>query len=127
MTIRLNCGIALAPAFPSGDLLVDGWKSTPITAEAFAVNPADRAWVGRQCTLQSVACFQQPVQLTGGLARIERVVYVYACGWAGGQSFFRPFYEKARARGWRACEIDSGHDVMLDRPEELTALLLDSL
>jgi pimeloyl-ACP methyl ester carboxylesterase len=115
-----------APVLP-GAGLIDGWKCTPITAEAFGVNAADRAWVDRQCTLQSHACFEQPVQLTGGLARIERIAYVYAAGWAGSQSPFRPFYEKAQARGWSTHELDSGHDVMLDRPEELTSLLLDNL
>ena len=53
----------------SGDQLVAGWKSRPISAEAFGVNSTDVAWVDRQCTAQSVACFQQPAQLTGGIAR----------------------------------------------------------
>jgi hypothetical protein len=42
----------------------------------------------------------------------------------GEQSPFRPFYEKAKARGWATSEIDCGHDVMLDRPDAVTALLL---
>ena len=115
----------LAP--PSGGELIDGWQSVPISATDFGVNPADREWVDRQCTVQSIACFQQPVQLTGAIARIKRVSYLLATGWAGGHSPFRPFYEKARSRGWQAGEIDCGHDVMLDRPEEVTQLLLRSL
>jgi pimeloyl-ACP methyl ester carboxylesterase len=111
----------------SGDRLIDGWKSRPIGGETFGVNAVDRAWVDRQCTVQSVACFQQPVQLTGGLARIRRISYVYASGWAGHQSPFHPFYEKAKSRGWRTSEIACGHDVMLDQPDALTTLLLDSL
>lgn len=118
-------GESLATFAPvSGDGLIDGWQSTPISATAFGVNPDDRAWVDRQCTLQSVACFQQPATLTGGLARIESISYVYASGWAGGQSPFQPFYARARSRGWHTSEIDCGHDVMLDRPQELTQLLL---
>ncbi len=46
---------------------------------------------------------------------------------AGGHSFFRPFFDKAKARGWQACEVESGHDVMLDRPDELTRLLVQSI
>ncbi|HTV80904.1 MAG TPA: alpha/beta fold hydrolase [Steroidobacteraceae bacterium] len=107
--------------------LVEGWKCKPITAEVFGVNPADRAWVDRQCTLQSVACFRQPVRLSGAGAQVERVTYLYASGWAGYQSPFHPFYERARDRGWKALEIDCGHDVMLDRPAEVTQLLLDSV
>jgi pimeloyl-ACP methyl ester carboxylesterase len=104
--------------------VIDGWKCLPISAEIFGVNPGDRAWVDRQCTVQSLACFTQPAEMTSGLARINRVAYTYASGWAGGQSPFRPFYEKAKARGWMTSEIDCGHDVMLDRPDAVTALLL---
>jgi pimeloyl-ACP methyl ester carboxylesterase len=107
--------------------LIEGWKCKPISAETFGVNAADRQWVDRQCTLQSVACFRQPVQLTGGLARLRRVAYAYATGWAGYQSPFFPFFEKAKARGWHSCELDGGHDLMLDRPEAVTALLLENL
>jgi hypothetical protein len=94
-------------------------KAGQSAARLFGVNAVDRAWVDRQCTVQSVACFQQPVQLTGGLARIRRISYVYASGWAGHQSPFHPFYEKAKSRGWRTSEIACGHDVMLDQPDAL--------
>ncbi len=107
--------------------LIDGWKCRPISAEVFGVNQADRAWVDRQCTVQSLACFTQPVSLTGGLARVQRVAYAYASGWAGDQSPFRPFFDKARARGWTTSEIDCGHDAMLDRPDAVTELLLESI
>ncbi len=76
--------------------LIDGWKCRPISAEAFGVNLPDRAWVDAQCTPQSRACFSQRVQLSGGLARIKRVSYLYATAWAGDESPFFPFYEKAR-------------------------------
>jgi pimeloyl-ACP methyl ester carboxylesterase len=111
----------------SDDQLIDGWKCRPLSAEFFGVNPADRAWVDRQCTVQSVACFQQPVQLTGGFGRVRRVAYAYASGWAGDQSPFRPFYVQAKARGWSTSEIDCGHDAMLDRPDAVTELLLKSV
>jgi pimeloyl-ACP methyl ester carboxylesterase len=107
--------------------LIDGWKCRPISAEVFGVNLADRAWVDRQCTLQSLACFQQPVRLTGGLGGIKRVAYAYASGWAADQSPFRPFYDRAKTRGWTTCEIECGHDAMLDRPDAVTALLLGSV
>jgi pimeloyl-ACP methyl ester carboxylesterase len=120
-------GQSLADFAPvSGDALIDGWKSPPISAEVFGVNPGDREWVDRQCTLQSVACFIQPVQLSGGIDRIARISYLYAAGWAGGQSPFRRFHAKAQARGWRTSEVDCGHDVMIDRPDVVTSLLIES-
>ncbi len=111
----------------AADQLIDGWKSPPITATAFGVNLADRAWVDRQCTPQSVACFHQPAQLTGGRARIRNISYVYASGWAGYESPFYRFYGKARSHGWKTSEMDCGHDVMLDMPDAVTTLLLNSL
>jgi len=111
----------------AAEQLVDGWKCRPISAEVFAVNPADRDWVDRQCTLQSRACFSQRLPLSGGLARIPRVAYLLAAGWAGDESPFLPFYEKACARQWHTSRIDCGHDVMLDRPAAVTELLLQGL
>lgn len=109
------------------DQLIDGWQCKPISAETFGVNLADRAWVDRQCTVQSVACFRQPAQLTGAGASIGRISYTFASGWAGEQSPFYPFYQKAKARGWQTSELACGHDAMLDQPEAVTALLLGSL
>lgn len=118
-------GQCLADFAPfSDDDLIDGWKSPPISATVFGVNAADRDWVDRQCTMQSAACFRQPVKLTGGIARIKSYAYLYAAGWAGYESPFHPFYRKAWARGWKTSEIDCGHDVMLDRPDAVTKLLL---
>jgi hypothetical protein len=54
---------------------MDG-KLAPLGAEALGVNAADRLWVNRQTTVQPVACFQQPVQLTGGLERVKQIAYI---------------------------------------------------
>ena len=74
-----------------------------------------------------MACFDQPVRLTGRLATIGRIGYVFASGWGGGHSPFIPFHEKAKARGWRTHEMPCGHDVMIDQPAELTEILLGSV
>ena len=100
----------------------DGWNLPPISAEEFNVNPTDRDWVNRQSTWQSLACFEQPLQLTGALHRIKNVTYIWASAWS--PSPFPPFYEKAQAKGWKTLAIDCGHDVMLDRPEQLARELL---
>jgi len=100
----------------------DGWKVPPITAEAFHVNARDRDWVNRQCTMQPLATFQQPLRLTGGSAGIRKITYILADGWS--PSPFPPFYEKAKAKGWKTRTTSCGHDVMLDMPQELTQELL---
>ncbi|MEI9985113.1 MAG: alpha/beta fold hydrolase [Aliidongia sp.] len=76
----------------------EGWRVPPVPAEVFNVNAADRAWVDRQCTPQSLATFTQPIRLTGRAAAIESVGYIWASDWAG--SPFAPFYEQARQLGW---------------------------
>jgi pimeloyl-ACP methyl ester carboxylesterase len=101
----------------------EGWKVPPIPAEAFNVNPVDRSWVNSQCTMQSLATFTQPIKLT---ARPDvppkHSTYILASGWNG--SPFQQFYDRAKAKGWPTISIDCGHDVMLDKPEELTHALV---
>jgi pimeloyl-ACP methyl ester carboxylesterase len=104
----------------------ESWKVPPIPAEVFNVNTSDRDWVNRQCTLQPIETFQQQIQLSGAITNIKNVTFILATGFVEG-SPFPPFYEKAKAHGWRVLTIDCGHDVMLDRPEELTRLLLDAV
>jgi pimeloyl-ACP methyl ester carboxylesterase len=100
----------------------EGWKVPPIPAEVFNVNAADRAWVDRQCTMQSLATFQQPVLRTGKPLPVNKATYVLATGWEG--SPLPQFHASAKAAGWRTLTVDCGHDVMLDRPDELVRILL---
>jgi pimeloyl-ACP methyl ester carboxylesterase len=117
-------GESLADYAPvASEILIDGWKMPPIPAAVFAVNPADCAWVDRQRTLQSVACFTQKADLRGDLSTIARVHYIFAAGWGDGSSPFKIFYERAVARGWQTTVVDCGHDVMFDQPDTLIELL----
>ena len=101
----------------------DGWKVPPIPAEAFNVNPTDREWVDRQCTMQPLATFQQPIRLNGRFSTPQNTTFILATGFA--DSPFQPFYEQARTRGWTTMTLSCGHDVMLDQPQELTDILAD--
>ena len=100
----------------------EGWKVPPIPAGAFHVNAQDLDWVNRQCTVQSLATFQQPLRLTGGIDRIENLTFILAAGWT--PSPFQYFYDRAKTKGWRTVSMECGHDVMLDMPEELTRELV---
>ncbi len=103
----------------------EGWKVPPIPAEVFNVNTNDREWVNRQCTMQPIETFKQDIKLGGAINNIKNVTFILATGSVEG-SPFPPFYEKAKAKGWKTLTIACGHDVMLDRSEELTSLLLDA-
>jgi pimeloyl-ACP methyl ester carboxylesterase len=100
----------------------EGWRVPPIPAEVFNVNALDRDWVDRQCTPQPLATFQQSIRLSGGPSRISRNHFIYASDWEG--TPFAVSYDRAKARRWTTSEIACGHDVMLDRPEVLTAELI---
>lgn len=101
----------------------DGWKVSPIPAEVFGVNAGDRAWVNAQCTPQPIGCFEQKIQLTGGLERIRDVTHILATGFREG-SPFPVSHERAKKRGWKTATVACGHDVMLDLPEELGTILM---
>jgi pimeloyl-ACP methyl ester carboxylesterase len=99
---------------------VNGWQVQPISAEFFQVNVADRAWADAQCTPQPLATFQQPVRLRHSIPA-AKCTHILATGYE--HSPFPPFHEIARTKGWKTLTIDCGHDVMLDRPAELVAML----
>jgi len=101
----------------------EGWKVPPIPAEIFNVNTRDREWVDRQCTMQPLATFQQPIKLHGTVDSVKPTIFILATGF--NDSPFPPFFERAKSKGWETLTIPCGHDVMLDRPEELTTALLD--
>jgi pimeloyl-ACP methyl ester carboxylesterase len=97
----------------------------PRPAEAFGVNPADRAWVDRLCVPQPLATVTEAIALTGAVERIARRTYVRA------KSYANPGFDRALALvcadpSWRTLEVACGHDVMIDRPDELTQILLNA-
>ena len=92
----------------------EGWKVPPIPAEVFNVNANDREWVNRQCTMQPLATFQQALGLSGRVDLVTDVTFILATGWE--DSPFPAFYDRAKAKGWKALTMPCGHDVMLDRP-----------
>jgi pimeloyl-ACP methyl ester carboxylesterase len=101
----------------------EGWMVPPITAEAFNVNAADREWVNRQCTMQPIGTFRQAVDLSGRSDASKPSTFILATDFYN--SPFTAFYDRARARGWRTLTMAGGHDLMLDRPDELTEALIE--
>jgi len=99
----------------------EGYKITPIPAAAFAVNAKDAAWVDAMCVKQPLATFEQKLALSG--RQVGKRVYILAAGWEPSpfQQFGARFKED---RGWQFVGIACGHDVMVDRPQELAAALI---
>ena len=96
----------------------------PRSAADFHVNEQDRAFVDAQCTPQPIKCFTQKLALTGARERIGKKPYIRATTYPS--PYFDAGLARARARNWRTYELDCGHDVMLDMPERLAAILQDA-
>jgi pimeloyl-ACP methyl ester carboxylesterase len=96
--------------------------TAPIPAARFAVNEADRAWVDSQMTPQSTACFTEKLEVTGAYQRIARKAYIRAKNFPG----FASTHERIRNdASWKTYLVDCGHDVMIDKPDELTNILVE--
>jgi len=96
----------------------------PRPAEAFGVNPADRAWVDSKCVPQPIGTFTEAITITDVRERIGKKAYIRAASYAN------PGFDKALARlkadpSWRTYGVPCGHDVMVDMPERLAEILLE--
>ena len=95
------------------------------SAAFFGVNEADRAWVDALCVPQPIGTLTHKIALTGAREKIARKTYIRA------KSYANPGFDKAFAAvkadpSWRTYEVLCGHDVMVDMPERLSELLLET-
>jgi pimeloyl-ACP methyl ester carboxylesterase len=94
----------------------------PIPAEMFNVSAANREWVNRRCVPQALATFEMPVLLSGKIENVKRRLYILADGWD--PSPFRYFAKKyTGAPRWDVIKLPSGHDAVVDLPNELAAAI----
>jgi pimeloyl-ACP methyl ester carboxylesterase len=99
----------------------EGWRIPPVPSGVFAVNPEDAPWMDAQCTPHPLSTFEEPARLSGAGERVP-ASYVLAGDFPG--SPFPPFAEAARQKGWPCDTLAGGHDLMLDAPGEVAALLM---
>jgi pimeloyl-ACP methyl ester carboxylesterase len=97
----------------------------PRPAEAFGVNEADRQWVDSLCVPQPIGTFTSPIALGGARERIARKTYIRAKGYHN-PSFDRAFAAVQSDPSWQCYQMPCGHDVMIDMPDRLSALLLQA-
>jgi pimeloyl-ACP methyl ester carboxylesterase len=95
----------------------------PPPAAAFNVNEMDQHWVDAKCTPHPIASITQRIRLDGARDRVPRKWYILAK--SSGSPNFSEIYQSLKNDGsWHLQEVESGHDAMLDQPEELATLLL---
>ena len=103
-----------------------GEPSRPMPKAAmFHVNAKDQAWVDAKMTPQPIGVSMQPIKLTGARERVAKKTYIRA------PLYPQPVFDKAYAeckadKTWRAMEATCGHDVMVDAPEWLVEILLET-
>jgi pimeloyl-ACP methyl ester carboxylesterase len=117
----LPAGMPQPAALPGED-----WLAPPLPVEAFG-EPSQqvREFTERKAFPQPVACFTQPLQLSGGVDRIARKTYIYCND--PEPTTFTPFYEMLKGTaGWTVRTLPCTHLVQMDMPQELTALLLEA-
>ncbi len=111
---------AIRAALASGAL-----GMAPRPAAFFGVNEADQAWVDSLCTRQPIGTFTHKIALTGAREKIARKTYIRAASYAN-PGFDRALAVAKADPSWRVHEVASGHDVMVDAPDRLSALLLEA-
>jgi pimeloyl-ACP methyl ester carboxylesterase len=95
----------------------------PPTSKGDFLRESDRAWVDSKATPQPVATFTERLRVTGAYQRVPQKIFVRATGWQGP---FDAVAARARAEpGWTVHELHCGHDVAIDMPDELAAILED--
>ena len=103
---------------PGGEGQLDLWGLKPGEARDFV-----RA---RLCDF-SLRCFEEPISLPAN-RNVTLPATFLACVAEDypAKPFFQPFAQKARASGWAVAELDTGHDCHVERPGEVSHILLSS-
>jgi pimeloyl-ACP methyl ester carboxylesterase len=94
-------------------------------ATAFHVNDKDRAWVDSKTTPQPLALAFSTIKLTGAREKVAKKTYIRAPVYE--QPAFDKYYAAKKAdASWRTYQVPCGHDVMVDMPDRLAEILLES-
>jgi pimeloyl-ACP methyl ester carboxylesterase len=96
----------------------------PFPAKLFDVNEADRAWVDSKCTPQPYATFRESLPVCSAIHAVKSRLFVRS-------AYFNPQFEATANRlqaapGWRVARLNCGHDMMIDKPDETTRLLIEA-
>jgi pimeloyl-ACP methyl ester carboxylesterase len=110
----------LVPDWPLEGPLTDA----PPTSPGDYISEADRLWVDAKATPQPTATLTQRQKVTGAYRNIGKKVFVQATNW----DLFAGMAQKYdKEPGWSVHRIASGHDIAIDAPDELVAVLVSAI
>jgi pimeloyl-ACP methyl ester carboxylesterase len=114
-----KCFTNLAP----GESLPEPCVPPPPTAKGEYRDDDDRNWVISKVTPQPTATFTEPLRITGAYLQVRKKAFIQAIRGVSAETA-AALRQDSR---WTVREIDSGHDVPIDRPQELADLLEDAI
>jgi pimeloyl-ACP methyl ester carboxylesterase len=86
------------------------------------VNEKDRPWVASKLTEQPPGTVIEKLRVSGAFLGVPRKSFIGVT--KGEQPFFKAVADRyATDPAWQIHQVDSGHDVMIDNPDELAAIL----
>ena len=103
-----------------------GWMVTPTDKhfDSWGVDePEVRALLWKKTTPFSHNFLKTPIYFSEKFDQVDKC-YIRCTKPCYLTDLMKPFYHKAKKAGWQTFTIDTGHDPMLTKPEELAALLL---
>jgi len=104
----------------------DGTHIPPPKADVFQSKEVHRAWIDRRCNPHPIGTLIQKLHHTGKEALVPFRTYVLARRY-GSQANHTTYDRVRRLPGWRSIALDCGHEVMMDEPAMLAALLIDEI
>ena len=100
----------------------EDWLVAPIPSAGFGLKRPEVCALGGGP--HPLATLTQPLQLTGGIGRVQQKMYILATDPAR----FTQFYDKLKNdRGWTVHTLPCTHFIQLEMPDELTAILLKAV
>jgi pimeloyl-ACP methyl ester carboxylesterase len=122
-------GDALVNFLPAGSpppQVVNEYCLAPLPGAFFGASPEVAALVDAGTTPMPIACFTQPLKLSGGIDRVKKKTYVY-CN-VPAPTTFTQFYDKLKDdRDWTMYTLPCTHVVQIEMPKQLTELLLQAI
>lgn len=107
----------------------NGFSAKPVRAAVMGLkNEKDIAWIESKCTPHPYASFRQALPLTGAYERVRKRVYIVATAWDVSKTPYLDYADKyGKDPRWRVYHEPYCHDMMVDGPERLTEILIESI
>jgi len=101
-------------------------EQTPAPPAAwFGLSGPDEAWADERLTAHPAAASSQPASVRNEVVRAFPTTYVLARGWRSNPHFQGNFERAHSEPTWNARELDGSHDLMIDSPDAVAAILLE--